>query len=94
MNLYEIVKKAVNNEDPIGILRLGQPDDDEYSIEIECIVNRLKECKERTEDNIFDIVYSEFCNWFTFEVKGKKNMKLIGKQERYRNIAKEICSYL
>lgn len=67
--LFARVKRAVNADDPIGLLRTGAPDD-EYHSEIDEITHRLPECRTRAET--LAAVHRVFVKWFDARIAGSR----------------------
>lgn len=84
-DLRQVVKKAVDRFDPIGLLSLGCPDD-EYAPEIERIVQQLNTAKALSLDRVQTILHETFVEYF--------DHKLAGSKARYRGAAEEIVRRL
>jgi len=76
--LVEVVSRAIDRADPIGLLVHGAPDD-EYSLEVGTIVPRLEVAA--SVDDVQQILHEEFVRWFADSA---------GPLEAYRAIAVEI----
>jgi len=59
--LYSGVRAIVNRHDPVGLIRIGAPDD-EYDAEIGTILPRLQGAM--SSEDVQQIVYEEFRRWF------------------------------
>jgi len=65
------VKSVVNKADPIGLLRMGAPDD-EYHPEIDEIACRLPEPECRTVAQTHTMVHRVFVRWFSASIAGPR----------------------
>lgn len=61
----QILLDILTDEDPVGLIELGAPDD-EYSSEARTIFKRLKE--NMTLEEIQTVVQEEFLYWFSIEL--------------------------
>lgn len=77
--LYAGVKRAVNEADPIGLLRMGAPRD-EYHPEIDDISSQLPHC--RTRDETWSMVHRTFVKWF--------ERRTAGPRSSYRALARQL----
>ena len=80
--LVEAVTKAVNDDDPIGLLRLGMPSD-EYSLEVGTVVPRLSHAT--NVDDVKRILHEEFVRWFAGSA---------GSEEAYTELAQRVWEAL
>lgn len=78
--LYSKVEEILFRHDPIGIN--SEENKDEYDPEVSTILPRLKDAK--SEDDVINIVYAEFANWFGADTAGDKN------STTYKKTAEEI----
>lgn len=84
-DLRQVVKKAVDRFDPIGLLSMGCPDD-EYAPEIERIVQRLSAVKTLSLDRVQTILHETFVEYF--------DQELAGPRDRYYDAAREVVRCL
>ena len=78
-NLIEVVRQAINEDDPLGLLRDGCPED-EYDPEVGMIAVKLT--KNMTVGQISSLIFSVFSYMFAPIPVGGKN--------DYRDAAKKI----
>jgi len=76
---WEMVAAVICEEDPIGLLEIGAPED-EYDPEVGTILPRIKEAS--SVEELCKIVHSEFVHWF--------GQPTAGPLSAYSGIAKEI----
>lgn len=81
--LREIVSRALNEADPLGLLRMGAPED-EYDPEVDTILPRLRGAA--SEADVRTILHEEFVRWF--------DESLAGAPEVYDGAARKIWAYL
>ena len=67
--LVAAVERAINDADPIGLLKGGAPAD-EYSSEIGAIVPRVVNAQ--SVDEITAVLYEEFVRWFDDQTAGPR----------------------
>jgi len=67
--LFVAVAKAIDDEDPIGLLKIGAPGD-EYSVEIGTVVPLL--ARSRAADDVIDILHKEFSRRFGESAAGPR----------------------
>ena len=77
---YLILKKIINENDPVGLLAMNAPED-EYDPEINNILKKLT--KNYTLEDIKKIVFEEFIKWF-----GKNTLKNC--EQQLHRIAEDI----
>ena len=77
--VYVLVKRAIDQADPIRLLAIGAPDD-EYESEIQEIVSRLGACTNLEE--VQTLVHEVFVAWFDGCIAGSK--------QHYRTLAYTI----
>jgi hypothetical protein len=84
---YEIlvaaVERAINQADPVGLLRIGAPSD-EYTPEVGTVLPRLTSAKRR--ENVAAVLHEEFVRWFGADIAGPR--------ERYDTPARLIWDAL
>jgi hypothetical protein len=68
-NKFFELRSLINNHDPIGLINMGCPED-EYEAEVKTIIVQLG--NKQTENEILDLVYTEFERWFG-DAGNKKN---------------------
>jgi hypothetical protein len=68
-SLVAAVERAINDADPIGLLKGGAPAD-EYSSEIGTIVPRVVNVQ--SVDEITSVLHEEFVRWFGKETAGPR----------------------
>jgi ribonuclease inhibitor len=71
--LFTAVAKAIDDEDPIGLLESGAPGD-EYSAEVAHVVPRV--ARSRARDEVADILHGEFSRQFGESVAGPRDTYL------------------
>lgn len=76
--LFEAISELLFKHDPIGIN--FEHNTDEYEPEVGTILPRLNEAA--SENDVLDIVYEEFVQWFDEQIAKDK--------EHYREIAEDI----
>ena len=76
--LFEDISAALFRNDPMGIN--FETNTDEYEPEAGTILPRLRTCE--SEEDVLDVVYEEFKNWFDPASAGPK--------ENYTNVSAEI----
>lgn len=97
--LREVVRRAINAADPIGLLGIGAPED-EYDPEIRTVVPRLPGAASALV--VRTILHEEFAAWFApvpwiagsperYEGAGQE---IAGSPERYEEAAQEIWEFL
>ncbi len=77
--VYVLVKRAIDQADPIRLLAIGAPED-EYESEIREIASRLGACA--TLEEVQTLVHEVFVAWFDGGIAGSK--------EQYRTLAHTI----
>jgi hypothetical protein len=60
-DVYNDARKIINRHDPVGLIRIGAPDD-EYEAEVGTILPRLQGA--RSSQDVQQIVHEEFRRWF------------------------------
>lgn len=65
--LYSEVSRLFREDDPIGLIRIGAPDD-EYDVEVSTILPRLREAQSAAE--VQKLVHEEFVRWFDPDTAG------------------------
>ena len=68
-SIVEVVRKEINQEDPIGLISMGTPDD-EYSREVEKIIKGIS--KTKTVDEVGNLIYKTFVEMFGSEIAGSR----------------------
>jgi len=76
--IYKSVRRILLRIDPVGIYVPVTRNTGEYDVEISRIVPKLKEC--RSEDGVFNVVYSEFEGWTSNEAGIKAACKEASKE--------------
>ncbi|HKE87211.1 MAG TPA: barstar family protein [Vicinamibacterales bacterium] len=71
--LFVAVAKAIDDQDPIGLLKIGAPGD-EYSVEIGTVVPLV--ARARTADEVIDVLHTEFSRRFGDSVAGPRDAYL------------------
>ena len=61
--------QILNEEDPVGLIRLGAPLD-EYDPEVGTVLPRLKDCLD--ESGLRRVLHEEFARWFGPETAGSE----------------------
>ena len=77
--LYSEVSRLLREDDPIGLITMGAPDD-EYDPEVSTILPRLREANAPVD--VQRIVYEEFGRWFGADIAGPLT--------DYANVAEKI----
>ena len=72
--MYDKVKLIINDADPVGLLGMGCPED-EYECEIDQIHQGLGNCS--SEDQVLDLVWNTFQEFFFEDVGARKDFALI-----------------
>jgi len=83
LRIYKLVKRAIDQADPIHLLEIGAPQD-EYESEIREITSRVGECASAEETQT--LVHNIFVKWFDEHIAGPK--------ENYRAPAEAIWAGL
>ncbi|MDE0561988.1 hypothetical protein OU792_18470 [Algoriphagus sp. NF] len=78
------LSSIINQHDPIGLLKIGAPED-EYEPEIKTIIVQLD--KDMTEQQVHDLIYQEFLRWFEDE-------STTGPKESYGELAVDIHKWM
>lgn len=87
-NQFNQIVNIINKDDPMGLLKLGAPND-EYYPEVSLIDRYVK--PEDSVSDIRDLVYSVFVNQFCIDEDPKQT---VGVVEDYQIIAEEIKKIL
>jgi hypothetical protein len=80
---FFMLRKIINKHDPIGLIKIGAPED-EYDAEVATIIVQLYDKK--TETEILELVYTEFLRWFNEE-------STTGPKAAYKELAQEIYEW-
>ena len=76
------LRSIINKHDPLNLIIIGCSED-EYDPEVETIYEKLKPTN--TEEEILDIVYDEFVNWFGSSA---------GHKDSYIEMSKDVYKWL
>jgi hypothetical protein len=74
---FYIVRAIINETDPLGLLKIGWPES-EYDLQVLLILDKLDEAK--TVEQIHDLVYGEFFEWFDEGAGNRENYRLIAQR--------------
>lgn len=77
--LLNKIRKILNKHDPMGLIRMGAPED-EYNPEVEEIMDVAR--KSHDVDEFIDYVHEIFINWFTETDAGPR--------DRYISLSKDL----
>lgn len=76
------LREIVNNHDPIGLIEIGCPID-EYDPEVKTIIVKLDLAK--TEEDIHNLIFNEFTEWFGDMVKKENLSKMANDIYKWKN---------
>ena len=82
----EDLDEIIRRHDPIGLIRMGAPNH-EYSPEAGTIFPRLQRTVITSPQDVLNIVYDEFCAWFSGQT-------IAGHIDGYRTMSEEIYSQM
>jgi|GEM_PF-1859627 len=83
-NRFLELSSIINRHDPIGLLKIGAPED-EYEPEVKTIIVQLDE--DMNEQQVHDLIYLEFLRWFEDE-------STAGPKESYKELATDIHAWM
>ena len=69
--IYVLTNRAIDQADPIHLLKIGAPDD-EYELEIREIVSRVEECTNL--EDMQRLLHAVFTQWFDERIAGSKEL--------------------
>ena len=82
-NLKGSIKEVIDLYDPIGLLKMGAPQD-EYNPEIKEVAEKIANC--RNVEEIQKLIYETFVKWFDQDIAGDV--------EKYKEPAEDIAKYI